>query len=250
MTKLTLSLVGVIAVTGIAVSLAIWHCGQARLREKAEATRRQAEADSAIVGRERALVQPGRPCESSAIAHAGMSSGSCCGCVAKSGCCARPRRSRPSFRRRMSATARGDGGVRSSKWPRRGQPRISGPRTSSPSPDTLTRKQRSRRSLWAMNKGDVKAYLAGWASGTNVERAIRRRDLPGQGNRNWRLQRKCCPTALGPSIGFHILDKQVKSARPGDPGPLLRRGRQGPQVRGEESRQRVETGGHAPPRRR
>ena len=42
-TKLTLSLVGVLATAGIAASLAIWHHEQVTLREQAEVSRQQTE---------------------------------------------------------------------------------------------------------------------------------------------------------------------------------------------------------------
>jgi hypothetical protein len=64
--------------------------------------------------------------------------------------------------------------------------------------------------LWAMKTGDVKSYLAGWASGDDVN-VLFEGELRDKAETELASGRKSLAETLGPSIGFHILDKKVKS---------------------------------------
>jgi hypothetical protein len=64
--------------------------------------------------------------------------------------------------------------------------------------------------LWAMNSGDVKSYLAGWASGDNVN-VLLEGELRDKDETELAAGRKSLAATLAPSIGFHILDKIAKS---------------------------------------
>jgi hypothetical protein len=67
-----------------------------------------------------------------------------------------------------------------------------------------------KTTLWAMNNGDLKAFLACWASGPVVSAAFE--NLRQKGEAEMAAEGKSLAENLAPSIGFHIVDKQLKSA--------------------------------------
>jgi hypothetical protein len=65
--------------------------------------------------------------------------------------------------------------------------------------------------LWAMNNGDIKSFLACWTSGSEVSARVGR-ELGEKTDAEMAAEGETLAENLDPSIGFHILDKKVKSA--------------------------------------
>ena len=208
MRKPTLVLLGVIVVTGIAVSLAIWRSGQADLREKAEASRHQAEQIAGL------SAENGRLSNQVASARAAQS-------LAPEELSELLRlrgqvgllRQNDKEEARLQATNAQLRAARAA-WEKQVAEARAAPNFWAK--DQLafagyTEPEATLQTvLWAMNTGDVKSYLAGWASGDNVN-VLFEGELRTQDETELAAGRKSLAETLGPSVGFHILDKKVKS---------------------------------------
>jgi hypothetical protein len=208
MTRLTLGLVGVIAVTGIAGSLVIRHTGQVKLRERAEASRQQAEEMARLSAEnERLSNLVARTVSSQAL---------------------------PPDQLRELLKLRGQIGLlrqavgEQAQLQAANQQLRAGLATAEQqlaearaAPNFWAKEQLAfagyaepeaalKTSLWAMNNGDIKAYLACWAAGPVVSAAFE--NLREKGEAEMAAEGKSLAENLAPSIGFHIVDKQVKSA--------------------------------------
>jgi hypothetical protein len=207
-TKLTLSLVGMIAVTGIAVSLAIWHSGQAKLRENVEASRHQAEQIAGLSAEnERLSNQVARAKAAQSLASDELSE-----LLRLRGQIGLLRQTDKEEARLQATNAQ----LRAAQeaW----EKQVAEARAA---PNFWAKEQLAfagyaepeatlQTVLWAMNTGDVKSYLAGWASGDNVN-VLFEWELRDQDETELAAGRKSLAETLGPSIGFHILDKKVAS---------------------------------------
>jgi cell division protein FtsB len=208
MTKLTLGLVGAVTMTGIAASLAIWHSGQAKLRENAETSRHQAEQIARLSAEnERLSNQVARAKAAKSLAPDELSE-----LLRLRGQVGLLRQTDKEEAQLQATNER----LRAARaaW----EKQVAEARAA---PNFWAKDQLAfagyaepeatlKTVLWAMNTGDVKSYLAGWASGDNVN-VLFKGELRDQDETEVAAGRKSLAETLGPSIGFHILDKKVKS---------------------------------------
>jgi hypothetical protein len=208
MTKLTLGIVGAVTMTGIAASLAIWHSGQAKMCEKAEASRQQAEQIAELSEEnERLSNQVARAEAAQSLAPEELSE-----LLRLRGQVGRLRQTDKEEAQLEATNAQ----LRAARaaW----EKQVAEARAA---PNFWAKDQLAfagyaepeatlKTVLWAMNTGDVKSYLAGWASGDNVD-ALFEEKLRDKDETELAEGRKSLAATLGPSIGFHILDKKVKS---------------------------------------
>jgi len=207
-TRLTLGLVGLLTVTGIAASLAIWHSAQAKLFENAEASRHQAEqiaelsAENGRLSNEVARAEAThslRPEEVSELLRLRGQVGRL--------------RQTDKEEAQLQATNERMRAARA-PWEKQVAEARAGPNFWAK--DQLAFAGYSepeatlKTVLWAMNTGDVKSYLAGWASGDDVN-VLFEEKLRDKDETELAAGRKSLAETLGPSIGFHILDKKVTS---------------------------------------
>ena len=208
MTKLALILGGAVTITGIAVSLAIWHSGQAKLGENAEATRRQAEQIAGLSAENQRLSNQ----VASARAAQSLAPEELSELLRLRGQVGLLRQNDKEEARLQATNAQ----LRAARaaW----EKQVAEARAA---PNFWAKDQLAfagyaepeatlKTVLWAMNTGDVKSYLAGWASGDNVN-VLFEGELRTQDETELASGRKSLAETLGPAIGFHILDKKVKS---------------------------------------
>jgi hypothetical protein len=208
MRKLTLVLVGMIVVTGIAVSLAIWHSGQAKLGENVEATRRQAEQIAGLLAENERLSNQ----VASARAAQSLAPEELSELLRLRGQVGLLRQNDKEEARLQATNAQ----LRAARaaW----EKQVAEARAA---PNFWAKDQLAfagyaepeatlKTVLWAMNTGDVKSHLAGWASGDNVN-VLFEGGLRDKNETELAEGRKSLAETLGPAIGFHILDKKVKS---------------------------------------
>jgi hypothetical protein len=207
-TKLMLGVVGVVTMAGITASLAIWHSGRARLGENAGASRQQAEQIAGLSGEnERLSNQVAQASAAQSLTPEELSE-----LLRLRGQVGRLRQSDKEEAQLEAANAQ----LRAARaaW----EKQVAEARAA---PNFWAKDQLAfagyaepeatlKTVLWAMNTGDVKSYLAGWASGDDVN-VLFEGELRDKDETELAKGRKSLAAALGPSIGFHILDKQVKS---------------------------------------
>jgi hypothetical protein len=208
MTRLTLGLVGLIAVTGIATSLVIRQSSQAKLREKTEASGQQAERIALLSAENERL--------SNLVTHAASS------------------QVLPPDQLRELLRLRGQIGLLRQTAGEQAQLQATNERLRAglatseqqlaearAAPNFWPKEQLTfagyadpeaalKTTLWAMKNGDLKAFLNCWASGPVVSTAFE--NLRQKGEAEMAAEGKSLAENLAPSIGFHIVDKQVKSA--------------------------------------
>ena len=208
MRRLTLGLVSVVAVTGLAASLVIQQSGQAKLRDKAEALRQQAEQIARL-----------------SAANEGLSS-----LVARSGS---PQVLPPDQLREL-LRLRGQIGPLRQTAKEQVQLKAANERLRTAlaasekdlaearaAPNFWAKDQLAfagyagpeaalKTLLWAMNNGDMKAYLACWAFGPEVNVPLAKQRAE-KAEAEMVAEGKMLSESLAPAIGFHILDKKTKS---------------------------------------
>ena len=202
MTRLTLGLVGAVAVTSIAASLVVQHSGQGKLREKAEASRQQAEQIGRLSAEnERLSNLLARKVSSDTLT---------------------PEQLRELLRLRgqiglLRQTARELAELEAANGKLRAAGAASAEQLAEAraAPNFWAKDQLTfsgyadpeaalKTLLWAMSKGDMKSYLACWASGDDVNPLFGGELQDAAGG-------KMLTDTLGPSAGFHILDRKDKS---------------------------------------
>jgi hypothetical protein len=207
-TKLTLGLVGAVTVTGIAASLAIWQSGQAKLRENAEASRHEVEQIAGLSAEnERLSNQVAWARTAQSLAPEELSE-----LLRLRGQMGLLRRTDKEEAQLQATNAQ----LRAAQvaWEKQvaearaapnfwAKDRLAFAGYAEPEATLQT-------VLWAMNTGDVKSYLAGWASGDDVN-VLFGWELRDKGETELASGRKSLAETLGPAIGFHILDKKVES---------------------------------------
>ena len=202
MTRLTLGLVGAVAVTGIAASLVVQHSGQGKLREKAEASRQQAEQIGRLSAENERL--------SNLLAHKGSSD------------TLSPEQLRELLRLRgqiglLRQTARELAELEAANGKLRAAGAASAEQLAEAraAPNFWAKDQLTfsgyadpeaalKTLLWAMSRGDMKSYLACWASGDDVNPLFGGELQDAAGG-------KMLTDTLAPSAGFHILGRKDKS---------------------------------------
>jgi hypothetical protein len=207
-TRLTLGFVGVIAVTGLAASLVIQQSGLAKLRERGGALRQQAEEIARLSAENERL--------SNLVARSGSPQAlppdqlrellrlrgqiGLLRQTAKEQ--AQLKAANEQLRTALAASEKDLAEVRAAPnfWAK-DQLAFAGFADPEAALKTL---------LWAMNNGDMKAYLACWVSGPEVN-VMLRGELPEKAEAEMTAAGKMLSESLGPSIGFHILDKKTKS---------------------------------------
>ena len=206
--KLAVGLVGVIAVAGIAASLVIQQAGQAKLREKAEAARLQAEQIAQVSAANERL--------SNQVAQAGS-----------------PQVLSPDQLRELLRLRGQIGGLRQTAQEQAqleaANQQLRSARASSEqqlataraAPNFWAKDQLAfagyadpedalKTLLWALWNGDLKACLASCAFGPEVTAALEQQPRE-QVEAQMAAELKMMSASLAPSIGFHIVDKKVKS---------------------------------------
>jgi len=206
---LTLGFVGAMAVGGIAASLVIQQSGQAKLRERAGALRGQAEQIAEFAAENERL--------SNLVARTG-----------------RPPTLPPDRLRELLRLRGQIGPLREAAWEQAqleaANRQLRAARASSEqeladaraAPNFWAKDQLAfagyaepeaalKTLLWAMNNGDMKAYLACWASGTEVH-VLLANQRQEKAATEMASEGKMLSESLAPAVGFHILDKKTKSA--------------------------------------
>jgi len=207
-TRLTLSLVGVIAVVGIAASLAIWHSERLKLREKAEASRQQTEQLAQLSTENERL--------SNQVARA------------------KGPQSLPPDQLRELLRLRGQIGLLRQAGQELIQLQAANEQLRAPpatpeeqlakaraAPNFWAREQLTfagyaepeaalKTMLWAISNGDLKSFRACWASGSEIAARLGN-ELGDRSEVEVAALGKAMTESLGSCIGFHILDKQEKS---------------------------------------
>jgi multidrug efflux pump subunit AcrA (membrane-fusion protein) len=188
--------------------LAIWHSGQAKLREKAEATRHQAEQIAGLSAEnERLSNQVAKAKAAQSLTPEELSE-----LLRLRGQVGRLRQTDKEEAQLEATNAQ----LRAARaaWEKQVA-------EAQAAPNFWAKEQLAfagyadpeatlKTVLWAMNTGDVKSYLAGWASGDNIN-VLFEGELRTQDESELAAGRKSLAETLSPSIGFHILDKKVAS---------------------------------------
>jgi len=208
MTRLTLGFACVIAVTGLAASLVIQQSGQAKLREKAEALRQQAEQIAQLSAENERL--------SNLVARA-----------------ANPQTLPPD---QLSELLRLRGQIGLLRQATKEQAQLRAVNAQLRAASGTSEKELAaaraapnfwakdrlafagyagpeaalKTALWAMNNGDLKACLACCAFGPEATAALEQQPRE-EVEAAMTAELKMMSESLAPSIGFHILDKKVKS---------------------------------------
>jgi hypothetical protein len=208
MTRLTLGFACVIAVTSLAASLMIQQSGQAKLREKGEALRQQ----------------------TAQIAHLSAENERLSKLVTRT---ANPQTLPPEQLRELLRLRGQIGRLREAakeqaQLAAANQQLRSGLATSEKAlaearaaPNFWAKDQLAfagyaepeaalKTLLWAMNNGDMKAYLACWAFGPEVN-VLLAKQREETAEAEMVAEGKMLSESLAPAIGFHILDKKTKS---------------------------------------
>ena len=208
MTKLILGLVGVAGATSIAASLAIWHSAQARMRENAEASReRSAQIARLSAENERLSNQVARGNSPQPLAPEELGEllrlRGQIGLLRQAGKeQAQLEATNAQLRVALAASEKQLAEARAAPnfWAK-DQLSFAGYADPEAAVKTL---------LWAMRNGDIKSYLASWASGENVN-VMFEGQLGQATDAEIAAGSKLLTETLDPSVGFHILDKTVKS---------------------------------------
>jgi TolA-binding protein len=209
MTKLTLSLVGLVAASGITASLVIQQGGRVNFGEKTEAFRRQAEELTRLsVENERLSNLVARTSSQQTL---------------------RPEELSELLRLRGQIGLLRQAGKELVQLQVANEKLRAGPATAvdalaeaRAAPNFWAKDQLAfagyaepeaalKTMLWAVNKGDIKSFLASWASGSEVAAELGK-ELGGKSETELAAEGKKLSESLDPMIGFHILDKQVTSA--------------------------------------
>jgi len=208
MPRLTPGFVGAIALAGLAASLVVQQSGQAKLRERAEALRQQAEQIAQLSAENERL--------SNLVARAGASQGlppdQLSELLRLRGQIGRLREAAKEQPQFEAANQQ----LRSARASSEQQLAAARAAPNFWSKDQLAfagyadPEAALKTSLWAMKNGDAKAYLACWDSGPGVNEllAIQGRD---KAEAEMAAQGKMLSDSLAPAIGFHIVDKKTKS---------------------------------------
>ena len=209
MTKLTLSLVGLVAASGITASLVIQQGGRVNLGEKTEAFRRQAEELTRLSVENERL--------SNLVASTSSQQ------------TLRPEELSELLRLRGQIGLLRQAGKELVQLQVANEKLRAGPATAvdalaeaRAAPNFWAKDQLAfagyaepeaalKTMLWAVNKGDIKSFLASWASGSEVAAELGK-ELGGKSETELAAEGKKLSESLDPMIGFHILDKQVTSA--------------------------------------
>jgi hypothetical protein len=209
MTKLILGLVGVLAVTGIAASLAIQHSGHVKLRERAEALQRQTEKVTRLSAEnERLSNQVVRASGMQALAQDQLRE------LLRLRGQIGPLRQAAKEQAQLQATNAQLRAALAMSEKQLAEARAA--------PNFWAKDQLAfagyadpeaalKTVLWAMSNGDAQSYLACWVPGPDMH-AIFENQLRDKAGAELAAGGKMLTDTLGPSIGFHILDKSVKSA--------------------------------------
>jgi TolA-binding protein len=208
MTKLILGLVGVLAVTGIAASLAIHHSGRVKLREKAEALRQQTEQITRLSSEnERLSNRVVRASGTQALAQDQLREllrlrGQIEPLRQAATEQAQLQVTNAQLRAALALSERQSGEARAvpNFWAK-DQLTFAGYADPEAALKTL---------LWAMNNGDAKSYLASWVSGPDVNMLFENQ-LRDKAGAELAAGGRMLTDTLGPAVGFHILDKSVKT---------------------------------------
>jgi hypothetical protein len=209
MTRLTLGFVCVIAVTGIAASLVIQQSGQARLREKTEALRRQAEQIARLSAENERLSnlvartanpQALPPDQLRELLRLRGQIGLLREAAREQ---ARLEAANQQLRSELETPAKALAEARAAPnfWAK-DQLAFAGYADPEAALKTL---------LWAMRNGDLKAYLACWTEGESVA-ALLQRQPREKVDAEMAAEGKMLAENLAPAVGFHILDKKTTSA--------------------------------------
>jgi hypothetical protein len=208
MTKLILGLVGVVGAAGIAASLAIWHSTQARMRENAEASREQSaqiarlSAEHERLSNQVARGSSPQPLGPEQLGELLRLRGQV-GVLRQAGReQAQLEATNAQLRALLAASEKQLAEARATPnfWAK-DQLSFAGYADPEAAVKTL---------LWAMRNGDIKSYLASWASGENVN-VMFDGQLGQATEAEIAAGSKLLTETLDPSVGFHILDKNVKS---------------------------------------
>ncbi len=203
------ALVGVIAVAGIAASLAIRQSGQAKLRQAAEAARLQADQIAQLAAENQRL--------SNVVARAGTSQGlppdqlsellRLRGQIGRLRQTAKEQAQLEAANQQLRATGANDelqlAAARAAPnfWAK-DQLAFAGYADPEAALKTL---------LWALKNADLKACLASCDLGPEASAALQQQPRE-QVEAQLAAELKMMSESLAPSIGFHIVDKKVKSA--------------------------------------
>jgi hypothetical protein len=208
MTKLTLSLAGLVAATGIVASLVIEQGGRVSLREKAESFRRQAEeltrlsAENERLSNLVARTQGPRPLAPEQLSELLRLRGQI-GLLREAGKeMVQLQATNEQLRATLATSVDPLAEARAAPnfWAKE-QLAFAGYAEPEAALKTM---------LWAMNKGDIKTFLACWVTGSEVAAELGK-ELGGKSETELAVEGKKLAESLDPSIGFHILDKQVTS---------------------------------------
>ncbi len=208
MSRLTVSLAGGIAVAGLAASLVIHQSGEARLREREEVSRQQAEQIARLLGEnERLSNEIARANSPEALAPNELRELlKLRGQIGSLRQAAKEQLQLEAANRQLRATqATPDQQLAAARaapnfWPK-DQLAFAG----YAEPETALKSL-----LWAMNNGDVKSYMACTLAGEEMSRhfeSLPREKVEGE----LAVAGKGLSASLGPAVGFHIVDKKVKS---------------------------------------
>jgi len=209
MTRLTLSIAGLIAVGGIAASLVIRHGEQVKLRERAEAWRQQAEQlAQASAENERLSNLVARSTSSQALSPDQLREllrlrGQVGLLRQVAGEQAELQATNQRLRAGMAVSEEELAAARAATnfWAKE-QLAFAGYAEPEATLKTM---------LWAMSNGDAKAHMACCVSGPEAVARLEK-ELGEKVEAEMAAEGKRLTESLGPSIGFHILDKRVNSA--------------------------------------
>ena len=209
MTRLTLSFVGVIAVTGIAASLVIRHGEQVKLRERAEAWRQQAEQLAQLsADNERLSNLVARSASSQELSPDQLREllrlrGQVGLLRQVAGEQAQLQATNERLRAGMAVSEEELAAARAAPnfWAKE-QLAFAGYADPEATLKTV---------LWAMKNADAKAYLACWGSGEALTELLHGQP-PEKVEAQLAGELRMLSESLAPSIGFHIADKKAESA--------------------------------------
>jgi cell division protein FtsB len=208
-TRLTLGLVGVVAVSGIAASLVIEHSEHVTLREKAEAFRQRNEqiarlsAENERLSNTVARAQGPQSLAPNQLRELLRLRGQIGPLRRAAQEQAQLQAANAQLRATLAASERQLAEARAAPnfWAK-DQLAFAGYAEPEAALETA---------LWAMKNGDMKTYLAASVSGPEASAHLES-ELGEKAEAELAAEGKGLAESLDPSIGFHILDKKVKSA--------------------------------------
>lgn len=208
MSRLTLGLVGAVAAAGIVASLVIKRSGEAKLREFAGLSRQQAEqigqlsAENERFSNVVARSGGSEPLASDQLRELLKLRGQIGLLRQAAGEQARLQAANQQLRAGLAVSEQELAEARAAPnfWPKE-QLAFAG----YADPEAAL-----KTSLWAMSNGDVKAFIACWAPGPVVSAALE--DLRQKTEAEMAAEGNSLAQNLAPCIGFHIVEKRVKSA--------------------------------------